>query len=505
MYHIFTWLFLATAVSLQGLILEDLIASGTLREMLTNKRVGYYTGSFDPVHAGHEGFARGAISSGACDYVLVIPAWGGDSFKQRAPVEARLEFLRALFAKDPHIIVTALSPKDVQMALTKEVPGEMIRGYSVVKAFDDSIEFIGLVGSDTALDLGLPADTDQADADRRKRLQVFMKGVSIPEKYAESTIGSIMCLPVDQFIVSLRDNDDLKDLSGMIGDRKIGAIYKNDLLSDVSSTKIKERLRKGDSLEGLIDATVLEMVQKYKLYQAAPANIGFAELVTQIEKQLAKKPHAVVGISGFGGAGKSHLADQLRDHFKISDKQIVRIDHLYGPNHNGPGIFDQSDWPLLARILEDVHAGERLQYQGRNDKGESVHRDEALPKVVIVEGIRLLQPHLMPSFDISVWIDCPQELALKRTKARDRAQGDDEQTVSRWDTDWGPKDKKYYDTYRPNQLATFVYNNRGPITAPIIRWSRTSLWLDNPQRGHLETGRLIVSKGFGQGWPYLAQ
>jgi uridine kinase len=185
--------------------------------------------------------------------------------------------------------------------------------------------------------------------------------------------------------------------------------------------------------------------------------IGFDDLVVQIEQLAARKPHALIAISGFGGSGKSHLADSLRDHFKIKESQTVRIDCLYSVNPHGPGIFDQSDWTLLARILEDVRAARRLHYEGRDDKGELIQYDEPLPQVVIVEGIRLLQPRFMSSFDISVWIDCPQEFAKERAKTRDRSQGDDEQTVSRWDTDWGPKDREYFDTYRPDLLATYLY------------------------------------------------
>lgn len=186
-------------------------------------------------------------------------------------------------------------------------------------------------------------------------------------------------------------------------------------------------------------------------------HIGFDKLVEQIEAQTSVKPHVVVAISGFGGAGKSTLADRLRDYFQIRDEQIIRIDCLYGTNPNGPGMFDQSDWPLFGRILEDVRAGKTLQFVGKDDKGIPVHRDEALPAVVIVEGIRLLQPQFLPSFDISVWIDCPQEFAMIRAKNRDRGQGDDEQTIARWDTDYGPKDKEYFEVYRPDLLATVLY------------------------------------------------
>ena len=162
---------------------------------------------------------------------------------------------------------------------------------------------------------------------------------------------------------------------------------------------------------------------------------NFEELVSKIEQIAKNKPHIIIGITGFGGSGKSHLADRLRDHFGINDNQIVRIDNLYGPNPTGPGIFDQSDWNLIERILKDSTAGKRMKYQGKGDTGKVLHLDEDLPQTVIFEGIRLLQPKFDQYFDISAWIDCPQDFAIERAKDRDRSQGEDEETVNRWDTD----------------------------------------------------------------------
>lgn len=67
----------------------------------------------------------------------------------------------------------------------------------------------------------------------------------------------------------------------------------------------------------------------------------------------------------------------------------------------------------------------------------------------------------MAQFDLSVWIDCPPELALSRAKARDLAQGADEAYMKRWDTEWGPKNKEYFDSYRPDRLASFIYKEFG--------------------------------------------
>lgn len=180
-------------------------------------------------------------------------------------------------------------------------------------------------------------------------------------------------------------------------------------------------------------------------------------LFDKIAELLVQKRHVFVAISGFGGSGKSHLADQLCDHFEISQGQVVRLDHLYSQTPNGPGVLDQVDWLLLTQILEEAHAGQRLCYLGRGFRGEVISVDEELPRLLIVEGIRLLQPRLLCYFDITVWINTPQAVAMERAKARDRAQGEDEERVSLWDTDWGPKDRDYFESYRPDQLATFLY------------------------------------------------
>ncbi len=183
----------------------------------------------------------------------------------------------------------------------------------------------------------------------------------------------------------------------------------------------------------------------------------FNELTKQIELLLSKKSPVVVAITGFAGSGKSTLASWLAEHFHVQDCQILRLDNMYMPIPRGGGLFDDYDWTLVRQILSSAHFSERLRYTTRGFEGERHQIDEPMPKVVIIEGIRLFREELMNYFDLSVYVNCPPEIALQRAKARDISQGHDEAYMRRWDTEWGPFNQRYFDEYRPDQLADFLY------------------------------------------------
>ncbi len=187
--------------------------------------------------------------------------------------------------------------------------------------------------------------------------------------------------------------------------------------------------------------------------------MNIKEIIDHIETMLSSQERITLGISGFGGAGKTTLAKKLCQHFFLRDEQVLHLDHLYSHNPNGPGILDQVDWNLLEEILKQASHGERLVYQGRGFLKEPIFIDEKWPNLLIVEGIRLLQPKLMKFFDCSIWIDCPHSLAVKRAKRRDRSQGESEEVIARWDTDWGPKDLEYDQLFQPAKLASIIYSS----------------------------------------------
>jgi nicotinic acid mononucleotide adenylyltransferase len=241
----------------QGLILEDLMEKGILESTLVHKKIGYYIGSFDPLHKGHEAVAKLPIQQGLCDYVLIFPAWGGDEYKSRVDVRHRLEMIYSVFADHPSVIVTKLSPKELQQALTCPDESKVINDKPAVKSRILGVEFIGMVGSDTALSL-------QAND---KALSTFMKGIQIPEKYYEQTVGGVIALPVNQFIVSQREGDDLTPLEGKIGDRPIIAVLENKSGHALSSTAVKKTMNEKQSIDEMVSPSVREIMTREHLYQ----------------------------------------------------------------------------------------------------------------------------------------------------------------------------------------------------------------------------------------------
>lgn len=238
------------SVTAYALVLEDLVSQDKLVSILSNKKVGYYIGSFDPLHLGHEELARAPIEKGFCDYVIVYPSWGNDTYKKRIALEDRLKMLFSVFEKHPWVIVTKLSPRRLQDTLTVSTHGDK------TEAAFPGTEFIGIIGSDIAIEVN----------SNQEVLQRFMRGIRIPDKWAEHTIGGNMVLPVSRFIVSIRNGEDISALNGKLSDRTIMATIQNEKASTISSTTVKKALQTNLSVKNLLSSAVETIIQEGKHY-----------------------------------------------------------------------------------------------------------------------------------------------------------------------------------------------------------------------------------------------
>lgn len=188
------------------------------------------------------------------------------------------------------------------------------------------------------------------------------------------------------------------------------------------------------------------------------------QIIQKIKELSATKDHIVVAVSGYGGSGKTTLTDKLNVHFG-SDATKLQLDNFLINHGEGQGWAGGYDWDRFESVLQDIKAGEDLHYQWYNWHADETKDwiDQPLSKIIIVEGVRLFQPKLLPYFDLTIWIDCPLETAMERGKARDRANKpsdgyDIEAHISKWDEEWTPKEQEFDLLFNPAQTADISYD-----------------------------------------------
>lgn len=241
------WILLAILTTGQafGLVLEDL---EDLETTLHAKTVGYFVGSFDPLHKAHEAIVEEALKANLCDMVLIHPVWGKDGYKVRTHIDTRLDMLFSVYKNHPKVIVSRLTPLELQNSLT--APS------SETHMAPKFCTFVGIVGADTALYLAPNPDT----------AKVYMTGLKIGPEHAEHTWGSCMALPVQRFIVALRQASDITALNGSIQGRPIAAMINIQESASYSSTKIKIALKRGEGIEQFVSPSIHDFILKHSLY-----------------------------------------------------------------------------------------------------------------------------------------------------------------------------------------------------------------------------------------------
>ena len=119
------------------------------------------------------------------------------------------------------------------------------------------------------------------------------------------------------------------------------------------------------------------------------------------------------------------------------------------------------DWGSIFELLANIRNDDRLNYTKRDDKEIESVVDIPRPRLVIIEGIRLIRPEILPFVDESIWVDCPLEIATMRAKERNRQQGDSEAEIALWDSKWAPEAKLYFEQVKPDKISSFIYRDQG--------------------------------------------
>lgn len=170
-----------------------------------------------------------------------------------------------------------------------------------------------------------------------------------------------------------------------------------------------------------------------------------ADLIDALARRLAslRLAHPLrVAVTGRDGAGKSALADALAPAIEARGRPVVRasIDGFHRPGHrpraDAGGYTPQSYYDeafdleaLRRRLLDPLDtAGDRrvrlAAWDARVDAPAPAQDVVvAADAVVLVDGVFLLRPELLASWDLVIWLEVPAAIARARLVARDLARG----------------------------------------------------------------------------------
>jgi uridine kinase len=175
-----------------------------------------------------------------------------------------------------------------------------------------------------------------------------------------------------------------------------------------------------------------------------PRVVGVADAVEIIAGRAAAlrsgpkgRPTALlVAVSGIDASGKGAITAQIAAGFERAGLRVASIglDPWHQPasvrfaQEDPGGTFYRSAFrfdELFERLIEPLRRNrsivleERLIDLATDATYEHTFRFERVD-IILLEGIFLLRRDLRPRYDVSIWIDCPLEVALTRALRRNQ-------------------------------------------------------------------------------------
>lgn len=197
----------------------------------------FYGGTFDPPHLGHIRLAEAVLKSGAGDEILLAPAWI-PPHKQNAALasfEDRMEMLRLATEGMEHFSVSDVESRRGGVSYTIDTLHRL-------SAENPEDPFILLIGSDSLAQL----------------YSWFRVGELVFEY-------EVLTYPRPGFDVTMEAL--LEHWSPEWAGKLYSGILRGLPEYEISSSEIRERLRKGEPMEGILNRKVWEYIKQRSLYE----------------------------------------------------------------------------------------------------------------------------------------------------------------------------------------------------------------------------------------------
>ena len=219
---------------------------------MKEERIGLFGGTFNPIHSGHLKAAEIVQNRMDLDKVLFIPSYippHKDSAEIASPVH-RMKMVELALHSHPHFIPSSI-----------EVDAEE-KSYSIItlgkikKLYPNSRLFF-ILGIDAFLEIDTWKDHEQVLE------QCFFVVINRPgfqleeaESVAQGTSRGIVC--------RLSESENIDE--GMLRTQKIFLLPIEAL--DIASTDIREKIKRGESIQSMVPDEVSAYIQMNNLYQS---------------------------------------------------------------------------------------------------------------------------------------------------------------------------------------------------------------------------------------------
>jgi uridine kinase len=188
-------------------------------------------------------------------------------------------------------------------------------------------------------------------------------------------------------------------------------------------------------------------------------------------REMLRSRHPKVGntlfiaVDGRGGAGKSTLAKYLSEKLNA---EIVRTDDF--ASWENPFGW----WPLLIeQVFQPIRNGTRALHYPRAPGWDNQHSEpitgQPVTKIMVLEGVSSSRKEFRQHISLSIFIDAPKDICLRRGVERDRLKGNrsDSDLIRLWEG-WSAEEDGYLQRDDPKQNADIVIDGTKPFEDQLV-------------------------------------
>lgn len=219
---------------------------------MEERRIAAFGGTFDPVHNGHVEIVRAIVRNFGLDQLLIVPAHRPPHKDPRGIADAYHRYTMAALATldEPRVIVSTIELEAPEHPYT----------FETIERLRSS------VGAGTRLFFVMGADSFQEINTWREPARLLSStDVIVVTRPGNDVKSSHLDDRFKSTVVDLREREaELKIPEGADDHRIYVTGYVN---NSASSTEIRQRVRDGESIEGLVPPRVADYINKYELYR----------------------------------------------------------------------------------------------------------------------------------------------------------------------------------------------------------------------------------------------